>query len=234
VKTLAKKIVRNAFRTQGFDLVKAPNLHTFLGSREVDLVVDVGANNGGYGSYLRRWGYNGEILSFEPTSNAYAELLSVTKKDQNWNPVKCALGCRAGEAVINVSADSRFSSFHALSADGIAYDPKAAVQREELVDVITLDDYVRASNCKRPFLKIDTQGAERDVLDGASEFLRRCVGVQLELPIQQLYVGVWSFREALAYMEERGFILAQAVPTNPRHDDPASVCEFDCVFRPIG
>jgi hypothetical protein len=47
------------------------------------------------------------------------------------------------------------------------------------------------------------------VLDGATETLKRCVGVQLELPIGHLYEGVWSFREALDYMDGLGFVLAQ-------------------------
>jgi FkbM family methyltransferase len=233
LKQLAKQIVRNAFRRHGFDLIKTPHLHTYLASREVDLVVDVGANNGGYGTYLRRWGYRGRILSFEPTMQAFRDLLRTGSGYRGWDALNLALGREPGELVINVSKDSRFSSFYALSADGVSYDPRAAVQSQERVKVSTLDEIMRTDKAQRPFLKIDTQGAERDVLDGAGEFLSRCVGVQLELPIQQLYEGVWSFREALAYMEERGFMLAQAVPTNPRHDDFASVCEFDCVFRPI-
>jgi hypothetical protein len=82
------------------------------------------------------------------------------------------------------------------------------------------------------FLKIDVQGTEKAVLVGATETLKRCVGVQLELPMRTpIPKGVWSFREALDYMDGLGFVLAQNVPTNSFTDDRASAIEFDCVFR---
>ena len=226
--------VRRFFRKRGYDVVKGPNLHDFLGARSVDLVVDVGGNDGGYGTYLRRWGYHGPILSFEPTSREFGRLQGTTASDPAWNTVKLAVGAKPGSATIKVSGDDRFSSFNDLNDAGRAYDPNSAVIAEEVVEIVTLDDHFASSTAQRPFLKIDTQGSERAVLEGAKAFLPRCVGVQLELPVQQLYEGVWSLQEALGYMESRGFMLAQATPTNPRHDDYTSVAELDCVFRPIG
>jgi hypothetical protein len=51
---LLRQTVRNAFRKRGWDVVKGPNLNQFLASRDVDLVIDVGANKGDYGVHLRR------------------------------------------------------------------------------------------------------------------------------------------------------------------------------------
>ena len=231
---LVKAPLRNFLRARGYDVVRGPNLHGFLASRSVDLVVDVGGNDGGYGWFLRKWGYHGKILSFEPTSRAFSRLETKIYSDPAWKAVKVAVGAEPGSGSIKVSDDDRFSSFNALTDEGRAYDPHAAVAVEETVEIVTLDDYLRPIETKRPFLKIDTQGFERQVLDGAEDFLKRCVGVQLELPIQHLYEGVWSLQEALSYMETRGFMLAQVTPTNPRHDDYESVAELDCVFRPIG
>lgn len=226
--------VRRYLRRKGYDVVKGPNLHGFLAARQVDLVIDVGGNDGGYGSFLRRWGYGGEILSFEPTSRAFKRLSAKIATDAAWNAVQLAAGDRPGSAVIKVSEDDRFSSFNDLTDAGRAFDPAAAVIDQETVEVVTLDRYFADVAAARPFLKIDTQGSERLVLEGAKDLLKRCVGVQLELPVQQLYDGVWSLQEALGYMESCGFMLAQAIPTNPRHDDYTSVAELDCVFRPIG
>lgn len=229
---LVRVPVRSFFRKRGYDLVRGPNLHDYLRSRDVDLVVDVGGNSGGYGTYLRRWGYRGHILSLEPTSGAFQKLKALTARDPRWTALKLAAGREPGQATISVSRDDRFSSFHRLSAEGVAYDPKAAVIAEEAVEVVTLDGLLADNASQRPFLKIDTQGFERAILEGSGTFLNRCVGVQLELPIQQLYEDVWSLEEALSFMEDRGFMIAQTAPTNPRHDDPASVAELDCVFRP--
>jgi SAM-dependent methyltransferase len=63
--------VRRAASSLGYAINSVPNLDepdlvAFLISRNVDLVLDVGANVGQFGTDLRRYGYKGEILSFEP------------------------------------------------------------------------------------------------------------------------------------------------------------------------
>lgn len=223
--------VRNAARSRGWDLVKGPTLNQFLESRKVDLVIDVGGNKGDYGVHLRRWGYSGRIVSVEPASDPYARLLEQINGDPIWKAVKVAAGSEAGTAKINISKASVFNSF--LPATGLAgrFDPDMEIVGTEEVEVRPLDDILGREAFSSGFLKIDTQGFERQVLEGATETLKRCVGVQLELPIGHLYEGVWSYREALDYMDGLGFVLAQSIPTNTFTEDRASVIEFDCVFR---
>jgi Methyltransferase FkbM domain len=81
-------------------------------------------------------------------------------------------------------------------------------------------------------LKIDTQGFEWPVLQGAKETLKKVRGVLLELPITKLYKDNWSFGEAVAYMEGSGFVLAQVHPVNIHSKAKDSAAEFDCLFRP--
>src|SRR5438552_1566999 len=59
---------------------------------EIDLVVDVGANRGQYGRALREWGYAGEIVSFEPLAEAFAELALLSGPDKRWTCHQLALG----------------------------------------------------------------------------------------------------------------------------------------------
>jgi len=42
-----------------------------LAYHNVDCVIDVGANDGGYGEFIRSTGFKGNIVSFEPQSEAY-------------------------------------------------------------------------------------------------------------------------------------------------------------------
>ena len=60
-------------------------------------------------------------------------------------------------------------------------------------------------------LKIDTQGYERAVLEGAKETLKRVSGVLLELPIINIYKDNWRFHEAVADMIEAGFVLVRSI-----------------------
>lgn len=203
----------------------------FLRSRNVDLVFDVGANEGDYAQQIRRWGYDGKIVSLEPTSDAHGKMVAAMKHDPNWTGLHCAAGAEAGEAQINVSQNTKFSSILSASEAGRAFDPNINPVAVETVPVIPVDSLLGHHPCDRPYLKIDTQGFEQMVLAGAQDLLKRCVGVQLELPIEHLYEGVWSFEEALAYMRERGFLPAQMTPVTAMTRDKASFTEFDCVFR---
>ena len=86
--------------------------------------------------------------------------------------------------------------------------PSARYVQKERVDLKTLDDaaleYVRG---RRTYLKVDTQGYEGEVLTGASELLRLCLCVELEVSFEELYAGQPLFREIWRMMEERGFAL---------------------------
>jgi FkbM family methyltransferase len=49
----------------------------FIENRGINLVLDVGANVGQFGLSLRNRGYAGQIMSFEPVSDAFNELKKV-------------------------------------------------------------------------------------------------------------------------------------------------------------
>jgi FkbM family methyltransferase len=121
IKTAAKLAVRS----KGYDLVKGPTLHGFLASRNVDLVIDVGANKGDYGALLRRYGYKGRILSVEPTSGPFGQLVNRINGDPSWRPLNLALGAEPGRAEINISEDELFQLVPASEATWLtSFDPK--------------------------------------------------------------------------------------------------------------
>jgi FkbM family methyltransferase len=232
LKQFIKTALRDLSRRHGWEFFKGPNLITFLESRNVDLVLDVGANRGEYGDQLFRWGYAGKVVSFEPTSDAWELLRREMKRyPGRWDGRNIALGAECGAVQINVSRNSRFSSILGQTAAAKTFDPNMVIVATETVQLRTLDSLIKDFPSDRIYLKIDTQGFEQAILDGAGEFLKKCVGVQLELPVEHLYEGTWRFEEAVAYMRERGFVPAQMLPVTVITTDKASVTEFDCVFR---
>lgn len=204
----------------------------FIRSRNIDLVIDVGANIGQYGDELRENGYTGWIVSFEPISAAYQELSGRTKNDGRWTVLNMALGSDEGTASLNISESSVFSSFLPQLPAAVDFDPEAQVIRSESVMVARLDDILKdLPNSNAAFLKIDTQGFEQKVLLGATNCLSNFLRVQMELPIMHLYEGTWAFHEAVAYMIGRGFEISNLSPANYDHTDRASLVEVDCIFR---
>ncbi|MBT2490144.1 hypothetical protein J7E96_16785 [Streptomyces sp. ISL-96] len=63
---------------------------------DVGLVIDAGAHAGGYGTMLRRSGYRGRMVSFEPLTGRRAELHRRAASDRAWAVLPCALGDHSG------------------------------------------------------------------------------------------------------------------------------------------
>ena len=208
-----------------------PGLLAFLESRGVDLVFDAGANEGQFGLWLRECGYAGRIVSFEPVRAMFEVLEARAEADGNWDAYRIALGETPGGAAINVSELSVFSSLLAHRDTATSFDPAAAPVRTEEIEIATLDHFAVRYAGARAFLKSDTQGSERQVLLGAEATLPTLWGVQRELPIVHFYAGAWTIAETIAFMSERGFVVAQMHPVNYHPADPVSWVEADCVFR---
>lgn len=212
---------------------RARDLFDFIETRKIDAVIDVGAHTGEFGLSLRTGGYRGRMISFEPVESSFTELSKNARGDHNWEIHRCAVGMTSGQGSIHVSELSIFSSILPLSEVATLHDSRMKIDHAESVPVVTLDE-TAASISGNILLKVDTQGYERQVLDGGRETLRRCLGVLMELPAIHTYSGDWEFHEALAYMHQAGFILAQAQPVNYHTRDRASAVDFDCLFRPRG
>lgn len=226
-------MLRRSFARFGFEIRhRVPDLADFLIARHVDVVLDAGANVGQFGQWLRKHGYRGEIISFEPVEAAFRELKAVADRDGNWHVHHLALGATASPCTpINVSRDTRFSSILDQTPIAARFDAEAVVLRQEEVAVARLDDLLASFRDRIVFLKSDTQGYERAVIEGARKALTWFVGVQLELPLVHLYQNTWSFEDAITHMRGAGFVLAQLNPVIWRREDPVSLIEVDAVFR---
>lgn len=193
---------------RGFEVRRHPaqRRSRMMAAHGIDLVLDVGAATGGYGTQLRKFGYTGRIVSFEPLDTAFAELSTVIAGDPAWTARHAALGSEPGEAVINVASNSDSSSLLPMEsahtdASEVAYVGKQTVTIERLDDVI---DQI-AGPGDRIFLKIDAQGFEKEVLAGAVRSLERVQGLQLELSFVPLYAGGMLIDEAVSTAYAAGF-----------------------------
>lgn len=134
-------------------------------------VVDVGANDGLYTVFAaRRVGPTGRVLAVEPSSRERANLARNVERNKLSNVTvwPSALGAAAGQANLKIAhglhaGHNTFGTF--------AYDDVLAVD-SELVAVETLDDVVQRRALPRvDFIKIDVEGAEVGVLQGARQVL---------------------------------------------------------------
>lgn len=188
-----------------------------LAAFAIDAVCDIGANIGQTRDSLRRAGYRGRIVSFEPGPEAHATLVSRARSDPAWEIApRMALGARAGEDRLNLAESSDMSGLRPPTADLLAALPGARVQGQAPVTVAPLDSVFDAhfGPTERVFVKIDTQGHERAVLDGSAESLTRIVGLQLELSLLPLYEDEETYLSFLNDLHGWGFAPYMLIETN--------------------
>lgn len=194
----------------------AGQLMLMIADHRIDCVLDVGANVGQTGNKLRRLGYRGRIVSFEPLSGAHAKLLAAAQGDADWIVApRMAIGEEDGEITLNVSQADDMSSARAVTPLALDAIPRAASTLTETATLNRLDqvfdDYVPAG--ARVFLKIDTQGLEREVVAGASGIVERIHGLQMEMSLAPLYEGEPIVPDLMRLASALGFEPWAILPT---------------------
>ena len=198
----------------------------------VNCVLDVGANRGQYARRLRRAGYTGRIVSFEPVPEEFARLRAAADGDPSWLVRQVALGAEDGTLEMYVTPGTLSSPLPATDFGGRRFPSLRETERHE-VPVRRLDDLLDevldGLPAPRPFLKMDTQGYDVEVFRGLGKRARECVGLQSEVALMRLYEGMPRMAEALAVYEEAGFEVSGMYPVN-REENSGRVLEFDCLM----
>ncbi|MEG3438750.1 FkbM family methyltransferase [Pannus brasiliensis CCIBt3594] len=237
---MLKNSLKRIVRSLGFE-VKRYNLNNsqvalighLLKYYNIDLVFDVGANEGQYARFLRECQYTDRIVSFEPLSSARSRLVAASRNDPRWEIApQVAIGDREGEITINISENSLSSSVLPMLDTHLKAAPESAFRGSEVVRLSRLDivakDYLKDDD-RAIFLKIDVQGFEKQAIEGAAGILPRVKGIQLELSLVPLYEGQVLWQEMLDLLQELGFSLYSISPV---FNDPETgrALQIDGVF----
>ena len=186
-----------------------------LREKHATVVLDVGANRGAFVDRIRGQGYEGRVISFEPLPQPFATLARRVEGNVQWDAVQLAISDAPGTATMGRSGDAEGTSSLLSTTDIMVEYLPSAVPTETLdVRVSTVDEQVRdrLRETDRPFLKIDTQGTELSVLEGADATLPRAVGVLVELSFVELYEGQALFGEIVDWLAARNFLLLAMAP----------------------
>lgn len=187
-------------------------LKRLLPELSIDLILDVGGNAGQYALFLRRdVGYQGPIVTFEPHPELAAELTKRSSHDPYWTVLNVALGDAEGTAKFNIMNTTPMSSLLAPNAQcGSAVMQFNQVQRTIDVRVQTLDDLMDSlpilQDKTNVYLKLDVQGYELKVLEGAGRSLSRISALQAELSVIPLYENQPSYLDLFAYLHARSYV----------------------------
>jgi FkbM family methyltransferase len=157
------------------------------------------------------------LVEFEP----FLRRICSTYKAQY---VLAAAGQAPGSATFHVH-DDKFSSSLLTEVEGASVDgtPRA-------VPVVTIDQQCAEKNLAGPFLvKLDVQGAELQVLAGASRTLQHTEAVILEVTLFGTMIGGPQFFDLVTYMKAAGFVAYDVFGFQYRLLDGA-LCQVDMIF----
>ncbi len=172
-------IARHIYRFGCHEPVLTRYVMSHVRLRNGDVALDVGANIGWYALLLDRLGQRGaDVFAFEPDPENYGFLLENLRSNnaRYVTAIDAAAGDAPGTLTLNRYKKSN-GGRHTLVPGGNTSGGTVAVR------VTTLTQFWQERGLgNRPlrFLKIDVEGYEHFVLQGAQELLQRCSCVSLE------------------------------------------------------
>jgi FkbM family methyltransferase len=204
--------LRSAVNKLGYDVTRENFKHRFvsaLAHNGITTVLDIGANTGQFGALLRRAKFDGRIISLEPLRDAFDQLSRRVQSDAKWVAERAAVSDHSGTLTINVSGNSVSSSVLPMLERHAEAAPQSQYVATEEVPATTVDDLVErhAITPETSLLKVDVQGYEQTVLDGAAKTLDAFGAVRLELSLVPLYEGQTLMHEMVAQLADRGLDL---------------------------
>jgi FkbM family methyltransferase len=213
------KLAQRRVRRYGYSLVTAPPRGAgapvwdvwdwIRASTRIRTVIDIGANDGSYASYLNEFFSPEVIHAFEPLVEGQAQLTALSRDMPNLRVHHQALSDEAGTATFFRNGYGPASSLLRVSEHSRRAFPETGNESPEHIVTARLDDVLPANSLKRDILiKIDVQGAEDRVIRGGTAVFSAAAIVMIELSFVPIYDGQPLFEEVHALLQACGLRLA--------------------------
>jgi len=233
---MIRKTVRSILKKFGYQISPIAGLHnsspTFFNNFKINKVFDIGANIGQYAINLRKQGYKGKIISFEPLPNAYVQLKKNSRNDSLWRVhPRIALGSKNGFKKIFESHNSYSSSILKVLDKHLEGDKGAKIIDEHKIKIKKLDsifiNYVKKND--KILVKIDSQGYEDKILKGFNKNINKCFAIQIELSLVRLYKNQKTYEYFFSFFKKKNFFLWSIIPSFINRKDGQHL-QIDAIF----
>lgn len=231
MKSWIKKIVN----VMGYEIRRRVNGWEYLEKGKYQLtartLIDVGVYHGTSAFYNSC--PDAYLILVEPLLECESKMKDILKKHSGHYIMKAA-GKEKGVAKMNIPIGLSGSSFFQRTQLS-AHDKQTVEQRE--IEIEPLDLIINVDEVLKPIgLKVDTEGADLDVLQGAEQILKECSFVVVETSIRRKYIDSYRFSELVRFMEDRNFYIGTFLQASPKQEDGivrgADILFFNKDFRP--
>jgi FkbM family methyltransferase len=207
-------------------------LASVLQDLKIRHVIDVGGNIGQFALRIRRSGFRGRIDSFEPARRAFDTLSATAAADLQWNVQQMALSSSAGAASLHLHDDSSLNSLSQTTVAGDRLFESIGSRATTLTEDVRLArlDELDLPDVGPALLKLDTQGHDFEVIQGAGAVLDRCELLLIELSFVRLYTSSVPAPNALTRLSALGYDLVDLFPISRDEHCDLVLIEADGVF----
>ncbi len=210
------------------------NLYRFFGRVEargpIRTVLDIGANRGEFARYCSECFPHAAIHAFEPLPACQGALQRVAAANPRIRVHALAVGDRSGEIEMFENDYDPSSSVLPMMDRHRELWPKTAGSKKISVRMDTLDNVSGQIAIESPaFMKLDVQGFELHVLQGAHQVLPKVGTLMMEVLFEHLYEDQADFRRVLNFLAEQGFRFEELVDER-RNPDNGSLLYADAAF----
>lgn len=236
-----KEIIRKVLRSRGYEVGRwdrfgvrpLHDIQGLFGGRSLEVIFDVGANEGQTAVQFARAFPNAVIHSFEPFSVAFEKLREASVRYPRIKPIQQALGEAVAERILHVNSHSATNSLLPNAPEYDRYQPKGWADERATtpIAVSTVDAYCRQKSILFvDLLKMDTQGYELKVLQGAENMISsgKVATIFSEVLFASIYDGQAYFHDIYEHLWARGFRLVNLYGVGVNDQKFVSWC--DAVF----
>ena len=184
-------------------------------------ILDIGANVGAFclklGAHSVKNNFNSTVIAFEPNPYVFKKLsynLSCNEKLKNTVQIE-PLGISSKKEQLKFQWNKKNTG-----GGKFIVGKKALSKNTELVDVVKVDDYVKEKNISNiSFIKIDVEGFEPFVLQGAMQTIKKFKpNIFIEVSPKWWNKNGFTVKEVLKYFEELNYIFYPLI--NEEMGDP--------------
>lgn len=183
------------------------------------VIYDIGASTGEWARMAAKIWPQARIYGFEPNAADQPALEQTRHELSNFDFRRCFLG-----------PEQKTVRFQSAGVATSMLDPSNSATGGEEAPMLVLDQLIAEGQVPPPdFIKIDVQGYELDVLGGATEALRHCQAILLEVSFFRFFPGFPLVDEVVRFMRDAGYFWYDILGCLRRpHDD--ALAQMDLLF----